>query len=109
MAWTSVHTRTPLTYIYADFKNEMYFIGVAVLYLALYFIGKKTNERRANKWYVSSSQACAAPRYVCLITVHGLVLGSAHICLFTKHSSRDQQMRRASCQVSPSDSSQVPN
>ncbi|PIL37167.1 hypothetical protein GSI_00859 [Ganoderma sinense ZZ0214-1] len=40
-----------LTFRPAYFKNEVYFIGAAVLYLTFYFIGKKTNARRANKWF----------------------------------------------------------
>ena len=33
-----------------DFQTEVYFLSAAVLYVAFYFIGKKTNEKKANKW-----------------------------------------------------------
>ncbi|KAI0650707.1 DUF1682-domain-containing protein [Trametes meyenii] len=40
-----------LTFRPAYFKNEVYFIGAALLYVAFYFFGKKANERKANKWF----------------------------------------------------------
>ncbi|KAH9853455.1 DUF1682-domain-containing protein [Lenzites betulinus] len=40
-----------LTFRPAYFKNEVYFLGAALLYVAVYFIGKRANERRASKWF----------------------------------------------------------
>ncbi|OJT03748.1 Coiled-coil domain-containing protein 47 [Trametes pubescens] len=35
----------------AYFKNEVYFLGAALLYVIFYFVGKKANERKAHKWF----------------------------------------------------------
>ncbi|KAI0375655.1 DUF1682-domain-containing protein [Pilatotrama ljubarskyi] len=40
-----------LTFRPAYFKNEVYFLAAALFYVAFYFIGKKTNEKRAHKWF----------------------------------------------------------
>ncbi|KAI0750863.1 DUF1682-domain-containing protein [Daedaleopsis nitida] len=40
-----------LTFRPAYFKNEAFFLGAVLLYVVCYFIGKKTNERRAYKWF----------------------------------------------------------
>ncbi|EIW61942.1 DUF1682-domain-containing protein [Trametes versicolor FP-101664 SS1] len=37
----------------AYFKNEVYFLGAALLYVVVYFIGKKANERKAHKWFAA--------------------------------------------------------
>ncbi|KAI0771646.1 DUF1682-domain-containing protein [Trametes elegans] len=40
-----------LTFRPAYFKNEVYFLAAALLYVAFYFYGKKANERTARKWF----------------------------------------------------------
>lgn len=90
----------PLTYICADFKNELYFIGAAIFYLAFYFIGKKTNARRANKWCVFNLSDPPRTCYVDLIGVRGPVLGLKRTSLSIKRNSPDPPMPRVSCQVS---------
>ncbi|KAI0832437.1 DUF1682-domain-containing protein [Trametes gibbosa] len=39
-----------LTFRPAYFKNELYFLGAALFYVAVYLLGKRANERRAFKW-----------------------------------------------------------
>ncbi|OBZ70443.1 hypothetical protein A0H81_10046, partial [Grifola frondosa] len=34
------------------FKNEIYFLAAVLFYVAVYFIGKKKNEKKVNKWSV---------------------------------------------------------
>ncbi|TFK91809.1 DUF1682-domain-containing protein [Polyporus arcularius HHB13444] len=40
-----------LTFRPAYFTNELYFLGAALLYFVVFFVGKKANESRAYKWY----------------------------------------------------------
>ncbi|KAI0660965.1 DUF1682-domain-containing protein [Cubamyces menziesii] len=45
-----------ITFRPAYFKNEVYFIAAALLYVAFYFFGKKANESRAHKWFEAHKQ-----------------------------------------------------
>ncbi|OSD04267.1 DUF1682-domain-containing protein [Trametes coccinea BRFM310] len=40
-----------ITFRPAYFKNELYFIAAALLYVACYFLGKQANRSRARKWF----------------------------------------------------------
>lgn len=81
------------SYHTSDFKNEVYFLGAVLLYAVCYFIGKKANERRANKWCV----LCYVGAVV-LIKRYSIV-GSRHTYPCTRPSFLDQRTARASYRV----------